>query len=234
MINNTKTRLFFYALFASLLFWSSLKSYNTSPKNEWNILVVDALYHLDDSFYLKLSSLIDESQFQGDYIIDKNVTISNLKKIEKDYSIIVFRVHSAIYLGGTWIITRESYKEENLVVEQMLNEVQRAKVDYDEDYYFAVGDEFFRHYLRNQQNSIIIVMGCRSFYFTDLANVFKEKGASYYIGWDGQVTLEYTDKSILHLLEIMLDDPSFMNDKIMSEVNKIKPFSDTNAKLKIN
>src|SRR4030042_399627 len=65
---------------------------------------------------------------------------------------------------------------------------------------FTVNSAFIKSASGRFANTLVILMGCESYYYDDMPAAFVEKGASAYVGWSTVVSLEHVDKAALDLL----------------------------------
>jgi hypothetical protein len=71
--------------------------------------------------------------------------------------------------------------------------------------------------------AVIILMGCFGVYSSELPQAFIDRGASVVIGWDGLVSLEYTDKITLTLLENMLLEEMSIEEAVKATMRREGP-----------
>jgi hypothetical protein len=106
------------------------------------------------------------------------------------------------------------------LVEAFFNEQQRQEGII----YYGIVPSFIEQSMKGEfKNTIIIMMGCEglgyvndntSQTYTDMAEAFIEKGARVYIGWNGWVSVNYSDQATLDLLQNLLLKNQTINDAV--------------------
>ena len=189
----------------------SEESHSSQPK----AAIVDQLYLLEanPTFIEKTTEILESYGFTVDLWQGEEITVEFYRELPKQgYKLIVFRVHSGLLLAlvtahqlvpseTTYLFTGETYTTTKYVSEQLTDRVSNALMTTEYPLVFAVNSEFIRNDLNGDfDNTVIIAMGCESYYFDDMADAFIEKGASVYMGWNGVVSLDYTDNATLDLI----------------------------------
>ena len=165
--------------------------------------IIDPLYTADPGYHGEMASLLEGRGYQVDSFRGEEVTVDWLRKMGA-YRVVVLRVHSTCNDGMVWLFTGERYNPDRYVLEQLADEVHKAKPSLEAEYVFAVGSDFVRHFMKDRfSGALVVLMGCDGLTGTDLAEAFVEEGASAYVSWDGPVSLEHTDEAFLCLLEAM-------------------------------
>jgi len=165
--------------------------------------IVDPLYTADPGYHEEMASLLEGCGYQVDSILGEEVTVEWLRKMGS-YRVVVLRVHSTCNNGMVWLFTGERYSPEKYVLEQLADEVHKARPSLEAGHVFAVGSDFVRHFMVDRfSGALVVLMGCDGLTGTDLAEAFVEEGASAYVSWNGPVSLEHTDEAFLCLLEAM-------------------------------
>jgi len=166
-------------------------------------VIIDPLYAADPGYREEVASLLEGRGYKVDSFMGEDVTVEWLRKMGS-YGVVVLRVHSTCNDGMVWLFTGERYSPDKYVLEQLADEVHKAKPSLEADYVFAVGSDFVRHFMKGRfRGTLVVLMGCDGLTGTDLAKAFVEEGASAYVSWDGPVSLEHTDEAFLCLLEAM-------------------------------
>jgi hypothetical protein len=117
------------------------------------------------------------------------------------YKLIIFRVHAGTLTGGdkqlqnkTYLFTNELYSKSKYVIDQLAYRVVRAGIDENSPDYFAVSADFIGHVTQGQFNqSVIIMEGCNTLVYEDMAEAFISRGALIYTGWTASVKLDFVD-----------------------------------------
>jgi hypothetical protein len=164
--------------------------------------IIDPLYTSDPGYHDEMASLLEGRGYKVDSFKGEEVTVEWLRKMGS-YRVVVLRVHSTCNDGMVWFFTGERYSPDKYVLEQLADEVHKAKPSLEAEYVFAVGSDFVRHFMDRFSGALVVLMGCDGLTGTDLAEAFMEEGASAYVSWDGPVSLKHTDEAFLCLLEAM-------------------------------
>jgi len=178
-----------------------------------NVLVIDPISQ-DDAITPSVIKVLKESGYSVTHVTGNDVTVERMKNLDNT-DILIMRVHSSIKNNAVWVFTGERYDNNRYLVEQMTDEVHRARTSPEGEYLFAVGSSFFERYLSGVDGVEILVMGCDAAQSRQLADVFLGKGASLYVSWDGPESLEYTDLVFARILSY------FSSGKTMDEAVKI-------------
>jgi len=166
-------------------------------------VIIDPLYTADPGCHDEMASLLEGRGYRVDSFRGEEVTVERLRKMGA-YRVVVLRVHSTCNHGMVWLFTGEKYSPDKYVLEQLADEVHKARPSLEEEHVFAVGSDFVRHFMEDRfSGALVVLMGCDGLTGTDLAEAFVEEGASAYVSWDGPVSLEHTDEAFLRLLEAM-------------------------------
>ena len=137
-----------------------------------------------------------------DVMTGPSVSVDYLKTLKRDYSVIIFRVHSGVFEDSVWFFTGEAYDSGKHVLEQLANEVHIARTSSEAELLFAVGSRFVRRFMEGGlEDSLVVLMGCDGLASPELAEAFLEAGAAAYVSWDGPVSLAHTDKATLALID---------------------------------
>jgi len=176
--------------------------------------IVDQLYVLqpDPSLIEEATRMLESAGFAVDVWQGNDITVDFYRRLASlGYRFILFRVHSGILLElegdkvveleNTYFFTAEEYTSTRYVTDQLADKVSYAIMEENFPQVFAVNSEFFRGVKGSFDHTVILAMGCESYRYNDMPEVFMGKGASAYIGWSGVVSLEHTDEATLDLLE---------------------------------
>ena len=169
-----------------------------------------SLSHPNQTFVKECTAILEEAGYKVDYYKGEDVTVEFYRNLPAfEYDLIVFRVHSTYvqkYLSLA-MFTSEPYSKERYVDEQHRNRVASGFIEpyHDGDpHYLVITDKFVRYSMNGSfKDTLIIMMGCSSMKKC-MASAFLQKGAKAYIGWDGLVTAEHTDKATIQLLKQLL------------------------------
>jgi len=207
MINTIQVnnRLFLRSLFIVILICGSLFFTSNNVTKYTNstvkVLLIDTLSHLNDDFYLNLQKLCNEQNITLDTVSADNFDVEYFKKNEGSYMFVFLRVHSTNQYNRTWIFTGEEYEKNKYLLEQLADEVHRAKPNDYEEYYFVISSDYFVSKKIKLDSVFFVLMGCNGQDTNDMANAFISLGAKCVIGWEGQVALSYSDAVFLSFCE---------------------------------
>lgn len=115
------------------------------------------------------------------------------------YSLVIIRAHQG---GGQAIVTTQPYSKSQYVSDQQSGALAAAEIG-DGPLYFALTPLFVSHDMQGRfSGTTLIVMGCAALQgTTELATAFLDKGAEFFVGWDGAVTIIHTDVSTVSLVK---------------------------------
>lgn len=149
--------------------------------------------------------LIIEAGYDVTSYTNQDATVNSFKSIPSEASLIIMRVHSSINHGNVWVFTGEPYSNEKHSIDQLVDNVHRARTHPEGDYLFALGSGFFYDHVPELDGAQVLVLGCDAAASNDLADVFLERGASSYVSWDGPVSLEFTDEVFVKIVTLIVD-----------------------------
>jgi hypothetical protein len=182
-----------------------------------------ALTHPNATFIENVEKTLTSANFTVDYYNYSQITVDFYRQLpSKRYSLIILRVHSGIgqYSGLTSFYTSENYSDWAHYWEQTNKEV--VAVDYVQNgpTYFAITSNFIKT-SDACKNSTVIMMGCDGLNKTDMAEAFVEKGAKVYIGWDGSISPEHTDKATEQLLSNIVSKNQTIGEAIENAMKTV-------------
>lgn len=154
------------------------------------------------------TQILESAGYEVTEYTNTGATVSKLKQIPKDVDIVVLRVHSSININQVWLFTGEAYSTDKHQIDQLVDNVHKARISQEDSYCFAVGSGFIEEHIPELDGADILVLGCDAAATDELATVFISKGASSYVSWSGPVTLEHTDRVFTTLLQLVLDGSS--------------------------
>jgi len=202
---------------------------------ELKAAIADQLYVLEPNqpFIDEITKVLNAWGFSVDLWQGEDVTVSFYRELPKHgYKLIIFRAHSGILgrvtkskvtpVETTYLFTGETYNTTRNIAEQLTDQVANAAMNTDYPLVFAVNAEFVRDAMVGRfDNTVIVMMGCHSLSFEDLAVAFVQKGASAYLGWNASVTLDYVDSATLNLIAGLFTENLAVErgiDKTLTEV----------------
>ena len=189
-------RKYVFVLFVVLLVWVVV---SRETPVEVNVLVLDPISQGPNDIP-SVVQVLNDNGYSVTHVVGEDVTVERLKNLG-NADILIMRVHSSMQNDGVWVFSGEKYDPNSYVIEQLTNEVHRARASTDDEYMFAVGSMFFDRYISGVEGVPVLVMGCRAAGSRDLADIFLSKGATMYVSWDGPITLDYTDLVFSKILE---------------------------------
>ncbi|GAI02096.1 unnamed protein product [marine sediment metagenome] len=214
----------------------------SSYPGELKAAIIDQLYSLqpNQAFINEITRELEDyglevELYQGDEItVDLHRQLPGL-----GYKVIIFRAHSGL-LGSegeiikrTCLFTNERYRETRHVAEQLSDQLAMARIDENNPWVFAIGDEFVTQSMQGQfDNTVVIMMGCSCLYLDDLAQAFIEKGASAYLAWNGTVDLSYVDDAALSLVRNLCTENLTVREAVAKTMAEKGPDPRYGAELK--
>lgn len=200
--------------FSLVVLYKNITSTRTSKLQPLKAAIIDHLSIVfpNPVFVEECSSLLKQAGFDVDYYRGDHATVELYKNLPASgYDLIVFRVHIAYHYRyknpSLAMFTSEPYSSQKYVYEQLDDRVGRGWLaPYRKgDPYLVVTDKFLRFSTYGQfKDTLIIMMGCSGLKQNVLAEAFLEKGAKAYIGWDGPVSAEHTDRATIRFLKHFL------------------------------
>ena len=210
-----------------------------APQHGAKAAIVDQLYGLQPNplFINEAIGALETNGFQVDLYQGNEITVDFYRKLPTyEYKLILFRVHSGLLTKegemaeGTWLFTDEPHSRAKYVNERLAGRIVKARTAENKPWLFAVGSEFVTQSMEGQfNNTVVIMMGCYGLYLDDLAQVFVEKGASVYIGWDGNVVLDYAEQAAIRLMENLCTQETTISKAVDEVTSEIGPDPDWGA-----
>ncbi len=189
--------------------------------------IIDQLYLLEPnpSFIDSATQILEAYGFTVDLWQGADITVDFYRKLPSmGYKLIVFRVHSGLLMsleGGeakplntTYLFTAENYTTTRYVTDQLTDKVSNAMMYEKYPLVFAVNSAFIKSAGGRFDNTVVLLLGCESYYYDDMPAAFIEKGASAYVGWSTVVSLEHVDKAALDLLHNLCIDNMTLGEGI--------------------
>ena len=211
------------------------------PETEARAAIVDQLYDVEPNpmFISQTTEALNHCGLTFDVYQGDEITVDFYRSLPTyGYKLIIFRVHSGLLTKeqemkeGTWLFTNESYNRMKHIDERLAGRVVKARTAEDNPWVFAVGSDFIKHTAESQfDNTVIITMGCYCLYVDDLAQAFIDKGASVYLGWDGNVVLGYVDKAAANLILNLCNEDMAIEQAVRNTMAKVGPDPDWNTQL---
>lgn len=191
-------------------FFASTSEPVISPSSEPKAVIVDQLSLTcpNQTFVDTAKNMLENAGYTVDYIAGENVTVDYYRYMPAyNYTIVILRVHAGILpeMQAISFFTSETYSESKYTADQLSFYLGRAiygNSSSDKESYFAITANFVGRAMKGRFNdTVVIMMGCYGLEYPSMAQAFIEKGASVYIGWNGTVSADHTDKATINLLE---------------------------------
>jgi hypothetical protein len=195
--------------------------------------VVDQLSEREPNpaFAETATATLEEAGYAVDYYPADEVTVDLYHELPtQDYDLIVLRAHSAIpredlslpsnvpedvlqrimdKIGDDVLLfTSEPYEEDAYPEEQKAMELFPIVYPGEtwDKAHFAVGSDFIRSSPGQFDDSVVILMGCRSLASDRTAAAFVDRGASAVVGWTDTVSPSHTDAATEVLLRYLVSE----------------------------
>jgi hypothetical protein len=139
--------------------------------------------------------------YSVDYSGPSTIAVDMFRQLpSQGYNLIIVRAHQG---GSQAIITSQPYSPSLYESDQQNGRLAAAEVD--GLLYFALTPNFVSRDMQGTfAGATVIVMGCAALQGTqDLAISFLDKGANFFVGWDGSVTIIHTDISTVNLVQLL-------------------------------
>jgi len=204
--------------------------------SELKAALIDPLYVTEpnQAFTEELVKDLHEAGFKVDIYRGKDVTIESLKNLPSGYKLLILRMHSALDKNNElYLFTSEPYKKEKYTQEQYFRLIKEAYATNESQSVFAVNWGFVKRCMTTKFNkALVITMGCHGAYDPSISDEFFKRGATAYIGWDGDVSLFHSDKVTLYLIQTLYTEKLTLEQAIEKTTEQIGPDSFYDSMLK--
>ena len=168
------------------------------------------------SFVEKATEVLEQGGYAVDYYPGREVTVQFFQNLPRHgYDVILLRVHSAqvtrrtdgriTFTDEIGLFTSEPYASHKHDKELKARRLTIAHYVGTSEYHFGITPAFIRSRLKDGfDNAIVILMGCDTLKYPQLAVAFYHRGAGAVIGWSGPVSAPHTDAATERLLHYML------------------------------
>ena len=158
---------------------------------------------VDEEFDDSVNKTLHEAGFGVDVYQGGQVTVDFLEKFSGGYKLVIFRVHSALSSNmELYLFTAEPYSSQKYSTEQSFLLVKEAYATESSQPVFAVNWGFVKRLMTGEfKGTLVVVMGCDGALDPLLSQEFVNQGAVGYVGWNGPVLLDHSDKAVQHLVE---------------------------------
>ncbi len=204
-----------------------------NPSSKPTAAIVDqlSLTYTNQTFVQTTEKIFEDAGYAVEYIPGENVTVDFFRNLPAyNYSIIVLRVHSGISheMEQISFFTAEEYSESKYTSDQLALNLGRAKYantspDRDPSY-FSIPPRFVERAMKGNFNgTTIIMMGCYGLEYPSMAQVFMEKGARVYVGWNGTVSADHTDQAVTILIRNLISQKQTVAQAIENTMKETGP-----------
>jgi hypothetical protein len=194
----------------------------------------------NETFVQMTTSILANAGFAVDYYDSSKVTVEFWKNLPRyDYNLIVLRVHSITHEPGvadyTGFFTVEPWDNLRYAYEKATDQILAAAfIPYREGdpEYFAITSRFVTLSMIGRFNdTAIVMMGCSSLTYADMAEAIVGKGAKLCTGWDDMVTTTHTDYATTELLKYLITKKETIRQATTETNEEVGPDPDYNSTL---
>ncbi len=214
--------------------------FGSGPLSGPRAVIVDGLlHHPNPGFIRAASEVLVNAGYEVDLVGAEGVTVDFYRLLpSRGYSLIILRVHAGpVYrhlpgggriAEGTVLFTTEPYDEKLYSDLQAAGLLAIARIyGRPEVPYFAVPPWFIEEASQGRfLNSTVILDSCYGFYWEApymMAEAFLYRGAKLFIGWDGEVQAEHTDRAVLELLRALLVEGATVKEAVEEAMRLVGP-----------
>ena len=200
--------------------------------------IIDALLNSPNrTFVEEATEILFDAGYEVDYIGSGEVTVDFYRRLPSlGYDFIVIRVHcgplvrrmaeqKVVPEGDAVLFTAEAYDPDKYVSYQTNGQLARGRIagEADENY-FAVPPWFFEECAEGQFQDIFVVLdSCYGFYSSSMAEALVRRGAYVFIGWDGEVDVDHTDRAVLALLRDLCAEELTVGEAVREVMREVGP-----------
>jgi hypothetical protein len=194
----------------------------------------------NQDFADEATAVLEQDGYVVDYFEGEEITVDfYLDLAERDYDLILFRVHSAAlgdspeedFLDWVSLFTAQPYDDEVFqAFEQEAGNTGEfgalSRVRYREggDPYFGITPYFIRDRMSGDfQDATVVMMGCDSLSTDTTAQAFRDRGAGDVIGWDKAVSASHTDEATLNLLGHLVSHDMPAEEAVAAAMSEVGP-----------
>lgn len=194
----------------------------------------------NNTFIQTITSILANAGFTVDYYDNSRVTVEFYRNLPTySYDLIVLRIHSITHdpevANYTGLFTIEPWDDTKYAYEKATDQILGAAfMPYHEGdaVYFAITSEFVRLSMSGKFNStVVVMMGCSSLTYTDMAETFIEKGARVCVGWNDSVLTTHTDYGITQLLKHSITEKQTVGQATTETNEEVGPDPESNSAL---
>lgn len=231
------------ASLAGLAAWFALGGASSERSGAPKAAIVDhlSLTFPDPAFVQEATSTLEEAGYAVDYYPGEQVTVDFYRDLgTHDYGLIVLRVHAARLRrsdGSAYdevaLFTSEPYSTSMYVDEQKSKDLIRTRYSFEEEQrFFGIMPEFIESRAKGTfEGATVILMGCDGLRSQATAKAFVGRGAKAFIGWDQEVSAEWTDKATERLLHYLLIEKRTLSEAVAQTMTELGPDPSSGSKL---
>lgn len=229
-------------IFTLIVVLTPFTPHSTIQTDVLKCAIVDQLYDFqpNDALIDFVTGEFEKLGFEVDIYKGDEITVDFYEQLPgKGYKLILFRVHAGLLENETglgdkiWLFTNEPYSRMRYYFAQLRDQVTAARTIDSEDPVYAISSKFIMDCMRhNFADTVIINMGCATFYNEDLAQAFVNRGASAYMAWDVSVGLQYVDDAVMTLVEKLCTEELTIEQAVAGTMEEKGPDPNNNAVLK--
>lgn len=214
------------------------------PSAQPRAAIVDALLHYPNpEFVEEATGILSSAGFEVDYIGTEEVTVGLYRRLPSlGYDLLILRVHcgplvwrmpngTRVATENAVLFTAEAYDPNQYPLEQTRNQLAKAKIiGRPEEEYFAIPPWFVDQCMEGEfKDTLIILDSCYGFYSPSMAGALIRRGAAVFIGWEGEVTADHTDRAVLTLLKALCVEGLTVKRAVEEAMLKVgpDPYSDS-------
>jgi len=174
------------------------------------------------TFVRETREILGDIGVEVDYVGANNVTLEVYRNLVQ-YNLVILRVHSGVLKEDDkkvvcFFTSEELSGQSYNKYREWFNERYLANATLEVDgskSFIGLKPDFIHKCLNGEfHNSIIIAMGCNSSINDSMAKAFIDKKARVYIGWNYDVTVDYTDSETLKLLRRFFEENKKVGEAI--------------------
>jgi hypothetical protein len=231
------------ASLAALAAWFALGAGSSERSEPPKAAIVDhlALTFPDPAFVQEATSTLEEAGYAVDYYPGEQVTVDFYRDLgTRGYDLIVLRVHSARLrrsdgsaMDEVALFTSEPYSTSMYVDEQKSKDLIRTRYSFEEEQrFFGIMPDFIKSRAKGTfEGATVILMGCDGLRSQATAKAFVERGAKAFIGWDQEVSADWTDKATGRLLHFLLIEKRTPSEAVTEAMAEVGPDPSSGSKL---
>ena len=195
-------------------------------------LIIDGLSveFNNKEFIDKITYYFKEAGYDVEIYNGTEVTVDTYRKMfSSKYRVIILRVHSApgdgviVPKNAIVFFTGERTRVKKYFTEQLIGFVVKAKTLTRAESFYAVTPSFIRNTPGKLENAVVIVLSCYGTLGSITIEAFMSKGATVYIGWNGEVSPEYMDKAGLYLIENLVVKRLSVDEAVRETMLEVGP-----------